>query len=267
MRRWLLQAAFAAALALIIAAASGATGPWMGQRAVEARPAVAITEASLSDGQITLMLHSQASYPLQAEFGFALFDAANAKLFESEPIDAGQVRPGETRQAVFAYPPGVPAGDWRLTTWAREVVPYLEQGAATGALVESSAIVRRAPMSIERIAVTPPPSPAGETAVTVNLRLSGRAASAVQMRYALSLTRVSVEANGAFTPLARAYLSSFTTLTLVPGDERTIEEVLRLPLTPGTYTVTLWVQRETATPGEFEHFAQFTSPDYFTLPG
>ncbi|MDZ4768024.1 MAG: hypothetical protein SGJ24_02760 [Chloroflexota bacterium] len=258
----------ALALCAVVAVVSSASGAWMGARAVVSRPAVVVERAEQRDRQIVITVRSAASYPLRAEYGFALFDADGARLFESTPIEIERLLPGETRAIALAYPPGVADGDWTMTTWAREVIPYLERAdsAPSSGLVESSAIVRRAPMSIARIAVTPPTDPADSTRIAVDLRLTGSTQEPVVLRYALGVARVVMQDNGAIAPVERITLTDFTTLTLTPGDARAFTESIAVFLAPGSYAVTLWVQRETAEAGIFEHFAQFTSPEIITIP-
>jgi hypothetical protein len=247
---------------LLISLISVFTGSWMGVRAVPPRQPVDI-RAEWDGETIALTLHNPSQYRLRAEYGFILRTPDGAPLFRSDPQPGGLLAINERRTFAFALPPGVPRDGWVLEAWAREVVPLLDDASPRPeTLVEPGAVARRAPMSIIGVLVEPGDPPA----IAVDLRLTGATAQPILIRYALSLTRVQVQDNGAFAPLERAVMGRFTELTLLPDAARTFTERIPMPARAGDYAVTLWVQRATSEPGAFEHFAQFTSPQVITLP-
>lgn len=247
----------------IVALISGITGPFMGLRSVPIRPPVEVMQVAFADNQVTVQLKNNAAWLIHAQYGFSVLDPAGEVLFESPSYDAGQIETRDTITMTAPFPENVTSTDWKLAAWAREVVAYPPEDAEQTTLVEPNAAVRRAPMSI--VAVEFAPGEDGKYVVDAALRLTGGTLTATNVRYAISLTRTAVQENGTLVPIERAYLSSFTGLVLEPNEIRDLSLEITTPLNAGQYAVTLWVQRETAEAGVFEHFAQFTYSELLTV--
>ncbi|MBK8020517.1 MAG: hypothetical protein IPK19_03575 [Chloroflexi bacterium] len=255
-----------AALSFVaLIASSTAIGPLMGARSVAFRPPVEVHSVEIGQSALTLTVKNNAQYRLRAEYGYALYDQQGTLLFEAAPLDGGTIEARQEMVYNVTFPTGVQPGDWKVSAWARERVAYLEQAVAEdSALEEPRAIVRRAPMSIEQVHVTPGST---NTAIDVSLRLTGSTQVPITVRYALSIVRALENENGSITPVERVYLGDFVQLELVPEEARDVDARIETVLTPGQYAVTLWVQRQTDESGAFEHFAQFTYPELIAVDG
>ncbi|GEM_PF-865836 len=259
-----LMAVFVIALIGIVTLISTQTGALMGKRAFDTHPAVEVVAIAVEDALVSLTLQSNTLYPLTAVWGFSVVAPTGETIFQSDEFRVEGIQ-ARTQQVVQApLPNGMALTDQQVQAWAREWIAYVDsEDGRENIPVEPRAAVRRAPLSME--ALTLRSNINGTQIIDVGLSLTGNTQSPILLRYALSLTSVIPQPNGAVAPIERVYFSPFTSFELIPNETREINAVIEVSLDPGLYAGTLWVQRETEEAGVFEHFSQFTYPDLLTI--
>ncbi len=238
-------------VALVIAVSLVLRRPIMGLRSVSSPPAVEVAQTLMQNDRALITVRNNDSNPIIGEAGYTLVNQQATPIYEATPIHFGPLAPAATEQLTFDLPANR-ADDTLIQAWAREQIAYLDPEVP----IEAGLSLREQPdqgVKIERAAFASDDQ--GSRTLSVDFRLANVESGVKIYRYAVGLmwsdqagTAPAAEINSQFSP--------FTVIDLAAGEVRMIHfEAPEIDLDPGTYRVSLWVQRQDES-GTFAQLAQ-----------
>jgi hypothetical protein len=240
-------------VALLFTAVSGSI---FGLRQPPSRLPVEAARADVTRGFIDITVRNNELYRMSAEAWYALIDPqTGGVVYTSETVAVPFLAPRTNIVVSVPIPDGYDPAAYRITAGAREIVAYLSRAAEPRMILEGGLLPSVSDMRIRAASLTP--LDGGLYRVQANLQLLAERAG--DYRYALSLIPMTETEEGDLVPGAEAFRSAFTPLTLMANEPRTESVTAQAALTPGRYTLALWIQIASGD-GGYEHFEQVIYP-------
>lgn len=246
----------------LIAVITRASGAWFGSRWLTPTTALSVLDSTIDGDQVDITVYNHRLWLVSGDIHYQVVANGETR-WESPPLVFTDL-PARTQQTfTLPFPPDEMINDMEIVPFVRERIAYVDAAPASSAFMARIGVVEPdQPARILSASLTRADD--GTALLTADIFLMETSADAWQYRYALSVGRA-VETNNTIQITERSFLSSFTPIMLIPAQPfgGTLSESLELPA--GDYAILLWLQADSGD-GSYEHYAQFTYPQVFTLP-